>query len=217
MEKLRIFLADDHRVVREGLKLLINSQPDMEVIGEADDGPATIQAVIHLTPDIIVLDITMPELNGDHTTQQLKQIDPNIKVVALSVHEDKSYLRRLLQAGASGYVLKRATAEELINAIRIVAQGGVYLDPSLAGKVVTSFLQNPSPKSAKGENTLSLRESEVMRLIAQGHSNKEIASHLDISVKTVETYKARAMEKTGLHSRADIVRYAVQRGWLQEK
>lgn len=217
MPKLRIFLAEDHSVVREGLKLLVNAQPDMEVIGEAGDGRTALREAIELRPDVIVMDISMPELNGDRATQELKQTLPEVKVLALSVHEDKSYLRQLLKAGASGYVLKRAAAEELINAIRIVAEGGVYLDPSLAGKVVSGFVQNPFKEHSTRESTLSLREYEVLRMIAQGYSNKEIAAQLDISVKTVETYKSRAMDKTGLQSRADIVRYAIQRGWLQEK
>ena len=217
MDKLRIFLAEDHSVVREGLKLLINTQPDMEVIGEAGDGHTTLEKALELHPDVVVMDITMPEMNGDLATRQLKLVLPNVKVVALSVHEDKSYLRQLLQAGASGYVLKRAAAEELIIAIRKVVEGGVYLDPSLAEKVVNGFLKNPFKEKHNRENTLSLRENEVMRLTAHGYSNKEIAEQLDISVKTVETYKSRAMEKTGLQSRADIVRYAIQRGWLQDK
>jgi DNA-binding NarL/FixJ family response regulator len=137
-------------------------------------------------------------------------------VLALSVHEDRGYLRQLLEAGASGYVLKRAAAEELIRAVRTVAAGGVYLDPSLAGKVVGSFVRKPAGKGTAPTDELSEREEEVVRLTAAGHSNKEIASRLELSVKTIETYKARSLEKLGLHSRADLVRYAVGRGWLQD-
>lgn len=216
MSKLRIFLADDHAVVREGLKALVNAQPDMEVIGEAGNGRAAWQQAQALQPDVVLMDVSMPEMNGARATERLKQACPEVKVLALTMHENKVYLRQLLQAGASGYVLKRAASEELIRAIRTVATGKVYLDPVLAGKVVDSFLLRQSTDAAPQFNDLSERETEVLRLIAWGHSNKEIAAQLDISVKTVETYKARLMEKLDLRSRADIVRYALHQGWLQD-
>lgn len=215
MAKLRVYLADDHAVVREGLKSLIDSQPDMQVSGEAGDGRTACRQVQELQPDVVVMDVSMPEMNGARATEEIKQTCPQVKVVALTVHEDKGYLRQLLEAGASGYVLKRAAAEELIQAIRTVAAGGVYLDPAVVGTVVRSFVRKPG-KDAAAENDLSEREAEVVRLLAQGYSNKEIAGRLGLSVKTVETYKARSLEKLGLHSRADLVRYAVQRGWLQD-
>ena len=211
--KLRVFLADDHAVVREGLKALVNAQPGMEVTGEAGDGKTTCVQVKKLQPDVVVMDVSMPEMNGAQATELLKRDCPNVKVLALTVHEDKGYLRQLLEAGASGYVLKRAAAEELIHAIRTVADGGTYLDPALAGKVVKDFVQQPTGQAA-GE--LSEREVSVVSLIAAGYSNKEVAVRLDLSVKTVETYKSRSLEKLGLHSRADLVRYALQRGWLRE-
>ena len=217
MSKLRIFLADDHAVVREGLKSLVNSQPDMEVVGEAGDGHAALRGAGELRPDVLVLDITMPELNGLDVTERLKQACPRVRVLALTVHEDTSYLRQLLQAGASGYVLKRGAAEELILAVRTVAAGGVYLDPSLAGRVVSGYLGGPFglPSSPRGD--LSEREAEVLRRIALGYSNKEIAAQLGVGVRSVETYKTRLMEKLDLRSRADIVRYALHQGWLQEE
>jgi DNA-binding NarL/FixJ family response regulator len=214
MAELRIFLADDHAVVREGLKALINSQPDMQVIGEAEDGRAACQRARDLQPDIVILDVSMPHLNGAQAAEQLKRVCPNAKVLALTVHEDTGYLRQLLKAGAAGYVLKRSAAEELIHAIRIVAAGGIYLDPNLAGKVVDRFVRKPSTNTALQGSDLSDRETEVLRLMAQGYSNKEIAAQLNISIKTVETYKARSMEKLGLHSRVEIVRYGLQQGWL---
>jgi len=217
MTKLRIFLADDHAVVREGLKSLINAQADMEVIGEAGDGQAACEQVPLLLPDVVVLDVSMPGITGAQAAERLKQECPQIKVLALTVHEDKGYLRQLLEAGAAGYVLKRAAAEELIRAIRTVAGGGINLDPTLAGKVVGGFVRKRAEKGLPTEGDLSEREAEVVRLLAAGHSNKEIALRLDLSVKTVETYKARSLEKLGLHSRADLVRYALQRGWLQEE
>jgi DNA-binding NarL/FixJ family response regulator len=216
MSKLRVFMADDHAVVRAGLKALVNAQSDMEVIGEAGDGLATCELVAQLRPDVVVLDVSMPKMNGAEAAERLKHDCPQVKVLALTVHEDKGYLRQLLQAGSAGYVLKRAAADELIRAIRTVSMGGVYIDPALAGKLVGGFVdQSPGKTSAAGGD-LSEREAEVVRLVAAGHSNKVVAARLGLSVKTVDTYKARSLEKLGLHSRADLVRYALQRGWLQD-
>ena len=215
MTKLRVFLVDDHAVVREGLKALVNAQPDMEVTGEAGDGQTACAQVLQHLPDVVVLDVSMPDMSGANAAERLRQQCPQVKVVALTVHEDKGYLRQLLEAGAVGYVLKRAAVEELVRAIRTVAGGGVYLDPSLAGKVVGGFVRKPVGKGSPSDGALSDREAEVVRLVAAGHTNKEIAGRLDLSVKTVETYKARSQEKLGLHSRADLVRYALQHGWLQ--
>jgi DNA-binding NarL/FixJ family response regulator len=216
MTKLRIFLADDHAVVREGLKSLINAQPDMEVIGEAGDGRDACERAEHTRPDVVVLDVSMPGMSGAQAAARLRQGCPEVRVLALTVHEDKGYLRQLLGAGAAGYVLKRAAAEELIRAIRAVAAGGVYLDPALAGKVVGGFVRQPPGKGAPEAGDLSERETDVVRLVAAGHSNKEIAGRLELSVKTVETYKARSLEKLGLRNRADLVRYALRQGWLQD-
>jgi two-component system response regulator NreC len=215
MEKLRIFLADDHVVVREGLKALINAQPDMLVIGEAGDGQTAWRQACECQPDVVIMDITMPELNGVEATAHLKGACPTSKVLALSVHEDPSYLRQLLAAGASGYILKHAAADDLIQAIRMVAAGGVYLDPALAGHVVARYVRVPAVASELLGTDLSDRETEVVQRIAQGYSNKEIAAQLTLSVKTVETYRARAMEKLGLESRAALVRYALEHGWLR--
>jgi two-component system, NarL family, response regulator NreC len=216
MAKLRIFLADDHAVVRAGLKTLVDAQSDMIVVGEADDGQSALEQTRDCAADVMIMDISMPQLNGAAATAQLQQQCPDIKVLALSVHEDTGYLRKLLEAGASGYVLKRSAADTLIQAIRMVASGGVYLDPAIAGKVVGSLLGKSVTARDPAVAELSERETDVVRLIAQGYSNKEIATLLNLSVKTVETYKGRAMEKLGLDSRVAIVRYALQRGWLQE-
>lgn len=216
MDKLRIFLADDHAVVRAGLKTLVDAQSDMVVVGEASDGRAALEQVRDCAAEVVIMDISMPDVNGAAATAQLRQQCPDVKVLALSVHEDTGYLRKLLEAGASGYVLKRSAADTLIQAIRMVADGGVYLDPSIAGKVVGSLLGKSVVVGEPATAELSEREADVVRLIAQGYSNKEIATQLNLSVKTVETYKGRAMEKIGLDSRAALVRYALQRGWLQE-
>jgi len=213
MAKLRVFLADDHAVVREGLKALVNAQPTMAVVGEAADGPSACAQVALLAPDVVVMDVSMPGLSGAQATARLRLECPAVRVLALTVHEDRGYLRQLLAAGAAGYVLKRAAPEELIQAIRAVAAGGVYLDPSMAGKVLGGFVRQAAADGVGAE--LSEREAEVAQQTAAGHSNKEIAARLDLSVKTVETYRARAMEKLGLRGRADLVRYAVQQGWLQ--
>ena len=214
MKTIRVLLADDHAVVRTGLKALVDAQPDMSVVAEAGDGPGALKLAGEAQPDVAVLDFSMPGLDGAETAEKLKQTCPNVKSLALTVHEDRSYLKQVLQAGAFGYVLKRSAAEELIHAIRVVAGGGVYLDPALAGRVVQGFVGEPAGGDAPP--ALSEREAEVLRLIALGFSNKEIAARLDVSVKTVETYKARSMQKLGLHSRVDIMRVAVDRGWLHD-
>src|SRR5688500_710526 len=214
MSTIRVLLADDHAIVREGLKSLINSQTGMEVVGEAADGPAAVSLTAELDPDVVVVDVSMPGLNGAQVTTQLRAARPDRKVLVLTVHEDKGYLRLLLEAGAVGYVLKRAAAAELVQAIRAVAGGETYLDPSLAASIVDDFVR-PVAEREPIAVELSDRESEVVRLIALGYSNKEIASQLKVSVKTVETYKTRSMEKLHIRSRVDIVRYAVRRGWLQ--
>ena len=216
MAKLRIFLADDHAVVREGLKTLINSHPGMEVVGEAADGRAACVTAAELVPDVVVMDVSMPDMNGVQATRELRGVCPGVKVVALTVHEDTSYVRELLAAGASGYVLKRAAAEELVHAVQVVARGDVYLDPIIAAAVVQQLARKPATDDRTTAAGLSDRETEVLQLIAHGHSNKEIAARLALSVKTVETYKARSMEKLGLTGRADIVRLALEKGWLKD-
>jgi DNA-binding NarL/FixJ family response regulator len=213
MTPLRVFLADDHTIVREGLRALINANPDMKVVGEAADGATAVTKVAELDPDVVVVDISMPGLNGAKATALLKDAKPARKVLALTLHEERSYVRLLLDAGASGYVLKRSAAEELIHAIKAVADGRIYLDPSLAGGVLESLRNRPTKVGDDSEVELSQREAEVLRLIALGYSNKEIAAKLELSVKTVETYKKRSVEKLGLRSRVDIVRYAVEQGW----
>ncbi|HEX6818108.1 MAG TPA: response regulator transcription factor [Ktedonobacterales bacterium] len=212
---LRIFLADDHPIVREGLKALVNAQPDMQVVGDAADGYAVVDQAPSCQPDIIMMDISMPGMNGIEATARLRRTCPDAKILALSVHEDASYVREVLSTGASGYVLKRTAAGVLVQAIRAVAAGGIYLDPAVAGAVVSRLVRHRASATETTTDELSEREAEVVRLVALGHTNKEIATRLAISVKTVETYKGRAMEKLGLQSRAALVRYAVGRGWLQ--
>lgn len=215
MRKLRIFIADDHVVLSEGLAMLINAQSDMEVVGYAVDGRTLIQQVQDCQADIVIMDVSMPG-GGAAATAQLRQACPHIQVVALTRHSESGYVRQLLQAGAHGYVLKRAGAEELIDALRVVAAGRSYLDSSLSDRIVHSFVRRQTQGGNVPEAELSEREAEVVRLTAYGYTNKEIATQLGISIKTSDTYKARAMEKLGLHSRAALVRYALQRGWLDQ-
>ena len=217
MVKLRVFLADDHMIVREGLKALIDSQPDLRVVGEADNGREAWQRATELRPDVVVMDVSMPEMNGAEATECLKRDCPQVKVLALTVYEDSGYLRKMLDAGASGYVLKRAVTDELVRAIRTVAAGGSYVDPTLAGSLVSSFFNRETAEGRAPSGELSERESQVLRLIAWGYSNKEIGWKLNISSKTVDTYKLRLMEKLNLRSRTDIVRYAMHQGLLQEE
>ncbi|MDX2044284.1 MAG: response regulator transcription factor [Acidobacteriota bacterium] len=218
MSKLRIFLVDDHPVVRKGLKALITEQHDMEVIGEAGDGRVALLQAKELQPDVMILDFTLPDLNGLQVMERVKQICPGTNVLVLTIHEASGYLRQMFQIGASGYLLKRTAGDELAHAIRVVASGGAYLDPTLAGKMVSTLVYQGTSKNGDitSGSKLSEREKEVLRLIALGYSNKEIAGQLDLSAKTIETYKARLIEKLGLKSRSELVRYALNQGWLQD-
>lgn len=217
MSKLRVFLADDHMVVREGLKSLVNAQPDMHVVGEADNGGAAWRGACQLVPDVVVMDVSMPDMTGAEATERLRRECPQVRVLALTVYEDRSYLRQMLDAGASGYVLKRAVTDELVRAIRTVAAGASYVDPTLAGGFVSSYFNQNTVEGRPPSGELSEREAQVLRLIAWGYSNKEIGWKLNISAKTVDTYKLRLMEKLNLRSRTDIVRYALRQGLLQEE
>jgi DNA-binding NarL/FixJ family response regulator len=214
---LRVVLADDHAVVREGLKALVNAQSDMQVVGEAGDGESAVRAARTLAPDVLVMDLSMPVLGGAEATMRVRQESPGVKVLVLTVHEERPYLTQLLRAGASGYVLKRAAAAELVHAVRVVAAGGTYIDPSVASAVVEGYLDAEQQAADEAtDDALSPREREVLVGIARGFSNKEIAATLAVSVKTVETYKVRMSEKLGLRSRVDIVRYAAAQGWLAD-
>jgi len=213
MNKLRVFLAEDHAVVREGIKRLIASEADMEIVGEATDGNEAVEKVLRIRPDVVVMDISMPALNGLQATRQIKASRAQVKVIALTVHEDRGYVLELLNAGADGYLLKRAAASELISALRAVRAGGIHLDPRVMGKLIPKAVGEDGP-SPDGIASLTQRETAVIRRIAQGYSNKEIAADMTLSVKTIETYKARAMEKAGLRSRVDIVRLGSERGWF---
>lgn len=214
--RLRVFIADDHPVVLAGMKALLTADAGLEVVGEARDGRTALRLAVELKPDVAVLDLSMPGLNGVEIARQLSEDCPTCKVLALTVHEDGAYLRQLLEVGAVGYVLKRSAADELLRALHVVATGGVYLDPAIAGRVIGHGAAKPAGTAGGGTIDLSEREIGVLRLTAVGHSNKTIAAKLQIGVKTVETYKARGMGKLGFRSRVEVVRYALGKGWLGE-
>ena len=214
--RLRILLADDHAIVRQGLRLLIDSQPEMTVIGEAADGDAVVAQAQALHPDVVLMDISMPGTNGLAATRTLKQRHPGLVVLVLTRHEEDTYLQELLRAGASGYVLKQSPPPQLLQAIRAVASGGIYLDPAITARVADGLLDGRQDGDRAPDAAISDRESEVLRLVAVGHSNKEIADRLTISVKTVEVHKANAMRKLRLTGRVDVIRYGVLQGWLYD-
>jgi DNA-binding NarL/FixJ family response regulator len=214
MTRTRILVADDHHVVLAGLKTLLRDDPSIEVIGEAGDGQSALRLAIELKPDVIVLDLSMPGMIGLRVAQSLRVQAPRCHILILSVHEDRAYLRQLFETGVSGYVLKRSAPEELTAAIRAVAAGGTYLDPAIAAMVIRRGPERGTMRSIDRLTELSTRETEVLQLAAAGYTNKELSLRLRIGVKTVETYKARAMEKLGLENRAELVRYAIARGWL---
>jgi len=214
----RILLAEDHNTVREGIKMLVNAQPDMEVVGEAADGRAAITEARRLVPDLLVMDISMPELNGLKATEKLRQEFPDMKILTLTRHTDDGYLQQLIKAGVNGYVLKQSAPTELINAIRTVTSGRSYIDSELTQRVLGGYAGRlPGPLRGEGSQQVSGRESGVFRLIAWGYSNKEIASRLNLSVKTIEAHKANAMRKLNMRSRIDIVRHAILQGWLEDE
>jgi len=214
VSKLRVLIAEDHETVREGLRLIINAQPDMETVAEVGDGNTAVTYAQTLKPDVIVMDISMPGLNGSKATRKILACCPDVRIVALTRHDERGYIQDLLRSGAAGYVLKQSPSEELIRAIRTVKTGKNYLDPAVTDHVVKEY--GGRPHTGERASVLSDREIEVLRLIASGYSNKEIAAQINISVKTVEAHKANSMRKLDLNSRIDIVNYALLQGWMAE-
>ena len=216
---IRVLIADDHAVVREGLRALVDAQPGLRVVAEASGGIDAWQQTRELHPDVVLLDISMPEGGGLDAMERITQDCPTVRVLALTMHEERGYLSRMLRAGAAGYALKRSASAELVTAIRAVHAGERYVDPSLAGALLADDARRPSrggkPAGASSAQDLTPREAEVLRLLAFGYSNKEIATSLSISVKTVETHRASGMSRVGLPSRAALVRFAIAEGWLK--
>ncbi|MFZ3359214.1 MAG: response regulator transcription factor [Xanthobacteraceae bacterium] len=216
MSKTRIVLADDHPIVLDGLRNLIRAEADFELVGEATGGLAALKIIREQRPDIAVLDISMPELNGIVLSRRLVAEMPGMNLLVLTLHEDRAYINQALEAGVRGYVLKRSAVENLVYAIRAVTVGGTYLDPAISGRIGDGKRGHNKPSPHRGAApALTERETAVLRMAGLGFTNKEIASKLDVGVKSVETYKARGLEKLGLKTRADLVRYASTQGWLE--
>lgn len=214
--KIRLLLADDHAVLRAGLRTLLNGEPDMDVVGEAADGSQAVRRVEDLRPDVVLMDITMPAMNGLEATRQIRRAHPDVKVLVLTMHDSEEYLFQTLEAGGSGYVPKKAADTDLINAIRAVHRGDTFLYPTAAQRLVQDYVDRvDAGHEVESFGRLTDREKQVLKLMAQGYTNLEIAGMLVISVKTVETHRARLMDKLGFRTRAELVRYALQRGLLQ--
>lgn len=214
---IRILLADDHTILRAGLKMMLNAQPDIEVIGEAQDGRQALQEAQKLHPDLILMDITMPDMNGIEATRQVKKLLPDIKVLILTMHEHDEYIFQALRAGASGYMLKEAADTELISALRVIQSGQFYLSPTAQSVMVGDYLQRVRTGEEKDSySTLTEREREILKLVAEGFTNNQIAEKLVISPKTVDTHRTHIMDKLNLHSRAELVKYAMRRGLLED-
>lgn len=215
MSKIKLVLADDHAVVRSGLRMLLQAQPDMEIVGEAESGTQALAQVRQLKPDVILMDIQMPGMSGIEATRQIKEAFADTAVLALTMHEDDQYFFEMLQAGASGYLPKRAAPDELVRAIRTVSRGEVFLYPSLATRLVQNYLgDGAAGDSAALVSDLTAREQEVLVLIAEGLTNPEIAEKLVISVKTVDRHRENIMRKLNLHNRIDLVKYAIRHGLI---
>ena len=208
MSKIRIVLADDHSVVRQGFRRILEAQADMEIVGEASNGREALETATKLSPDVVVMDVAMPELNGIEATRRMGEAAPRTRVLALSMHKDSVYVREILRAGARGYLLKDAVDEDLIAAVRAVARGEGYLSPGVADAVLTDYRQHVSDPI----DLLTTREREVLQLIAEGKTNKEIATLLNLSVYTVDAHRGRIMEKLNLHSTGELVRFAIRKG-----
>ena len=214
-DQIRLLLADDHAVVRSGLRMLLEAQPDMTIIGEAETGQEAIRRVAELSPDVVLMDIEMPGMNGIEATRRIKAEAPGAAVLALTMYEDDQYFFEMLRAGASGYVPKRAAPDELVSAIRAVSRGEVFLYPSLAGRLVQDYLRRgPAGEEEPPGDELTPREQEVLTLIAEGLSNNEIADRLVISAKTVDRHRENIMRKLNLHNRVDLVKYALRKGLI---
>jgi DNA-binding NarL/FixJ family response regulator len=211
---IRIVLCDDHQIIREGLRSLLEKQPDMAVVGEALNGLGAIKLVTEKKPDIVILDIAMPEMNGVAAARRIFTDHPKVKILALSMHSDHHFVTEMLEAGASGYMLKDSAFGELTNAIRTIISGGLFISPHIAGNVLEEFARraNPGHPTQRRVTQLSHREKEILQLISEGHSTKEIATKINVSVKTVETHRQHIMQKVGVHNVAALTKYAVREG-----
>ncbi len=216
MARTKVLIADDHAIVREGVRMILAKEPDIEVVGEAEDGRQALDLVDQRRPNVVIMDLSMPGMGGIEATKKVKEQHPDVNVLALTMHEDESYVFQLLRAGASGYVLKRAAAQDLVQAVRAAAKGEAFLYPSVARKVVEDYLKRvEAGEERERYDGLTEREREILTLIAQGLSNQHIAEKLYISIKTVQTHRAHILEKLGLHDRTELVRYAIRKGLIE--
>ena len=214
---IHILLADDHTILRAGLKMMLNAQPDMEVVGEAQDGKHAIYEAQRLEPDIVLMDITMPDMNGIEATRQIKKLLPEVKILMLTMHENDEYVFQALRAGASGYMLKEAADTDLISALRVVESGQFYRSPVAQSVMVGDYLLRVRTGEEKDSySSLTEREREILKLVAEGYTNNQIAERLVISPKTVDTHRTHIMDKLSLHSRAELVKYAMRGGLLED-
>jgi two-component system response regulator NreC len=214
MAKIKLVLVDDHQVVRAGLRMLFQAEDDMEIVGEVGSGEEALQVVRELKPDVVLMDLALPGMSGIEATRHIKEANPNTAVLALTMHEDEQYFFEMLQAGASGYVPKRAAPDDLISAIRVVSQGNVFLYPTLAKALVKDFVQRAEAGLTPAGEALTSREREVLTYIAEGLTNREIAATLVISVKTVDRHRENIMHKLNLHNRVELVKYAIEKGLI---
>lgn len=213
-EKTKLLLVDDHEIVRSGLRMLFLAEPDMEIVGEAGSGAEALEALERLTPDVVIMDVSMPGMTGIEATRRIKSSHPEVAVLALTMYESEQYFFEMLEAGASGYVPKRAAADDLVSAIRVVSQGNVFLYPSMAKLLVSDFLQRDDMEDEAGKTPLTPREREVLTYIAEGYTNREIAEALIISIKTVDRHRENIMNKLDLHNRVALVKYAIEKGLI---
>ena len=211
MERIRVLLADDHAILRDGIRALLTDHPDIVVIGEAEDGHWAVHLAHELHPNVVLMDIGMPRLNGLEATRQIKHDCPEVAILILTMHDNEEYLRQVLAAGASGYVLKRAAASELVAAIRAVHRGEAALSPAVARMLIEDYLRSEDGRIAATPSDLTPREREVLQLIAEGHTSKQIAELLCLSVKTVQAHRTSLMQKLDLHDRGDLIKYAIQK------
>jgi len=216
MTKIKVVVAEDHTIVRKGIVSLIDGQAEIQVVGEAGDGWEAIQQVEKLLPDIVLMDITMPYLNGLEATRQIKKTYPQVKILALTMYTNDEYVSQILQAGASGYVVKQAAPAELISAIQAVQRGDSFLSPSVSRAVIDEYLKHSNPSAQSGEfQSLTDREREVLQLLAEGFSNRQIAEKLQVSIKTVGVHRTNLMDKLGIHNVTDLVKYAIRKGIIR--
>ena len=211
MNRIRVLLADDHTILRDGIRALLVDQADIEMIGEAENGISTVKMVVKLKPNVVIMDIAMPLLNGLEATRQIQRDYPQVKVLILTMHENEEYIRQVLAAGALGYVLKDAAAHDLLGAIRAVQRGEAVLSPAITRLVIEDYLRWGDIRPAGTSNGLTPREREILQLIAEGYTNKEIAEILSLSVKTIQSHRSNLMSKLDLHDRGELIKYAIQK------